>query len=163
MKWLLILLFIPFSPFCQTVHLDEDKIVYKGSVKTSASFNEVQEAVEKAIGQTKSKIISWQIDSSTNEITVNAEMKLKSDRTMLNSMRYMVKSTLKEGDYHYKIDSVYVLNKEIGYRTTTITSKELIKKLDDTGPIASEAEKQLNEIDMRFEQLTELLKNYLKK
>ena len=163
MKWLLILLFIPFSSFCQTVHLDEDKIVYKGSVKTSASFNEMQQAVAKAIGQAKSKIISWQTDSSSNEITADAEMKLKSDRAMLNSMRYVFKIALKEGFYHYKIDSVYVLSKEIGYETTTITSKELVEKLDDTGPVASAAEKQLNEIDMRFEQLTDLLKNYLKK
>jgi hypothetical protein len=160
MKWFLFFLLIPFSSVCQTVHMEDDQIVYKGSVKTNVSFDQFKNAVAQALEATKSKTITYDADSMANEIIVNAEMKLKSNQTFTKILQYRLKLKLKEGEYQYTIDSVVLRQKERGYATTNISSEQLIKMLDNTGPVASQAEKQMNEIDMRFQQLLDVLHNH---
>lgn len=164
MKCLLILLLIPSSVFCQTVHLEDGRIVYKGSEKIKNISNaQLKSGAEKAIDHTNSKIIFLNADSSKNEITARAAMQLTSNQSFINSIQYRLMLTLKEDAYHYTIDSVFIFQKERGYKTTTWTSEEFVKRLENSGPVATAAESLLNEIDMRLRQLLDLIKNHLKK
>ncbi len=164
MKRLLILLLIPYSVFCQTVHLKDGRIAYKGSEKINMlSLSQLKNGVEKAIEHTNSKIVLLNADSSANEITVHATMQLTSNQTFINSIQYHLMLTLKEDAYQYTIDSVIIFQNERGYNTTTWTSEEFVKRLENSGPVATAAEALLNEIDMRFQQLLDFIKNHLKK
>lgn len=164
MKRLLILLLIPYSVFCQTVHLEDGRIAYKGSEKIDTlSLTQLKSGAEKAIDHTNSKIILLNADSSRNEITVRATMQLTSNQSFINSIQYQLMLTLKEDAYEYSIDSVIIFQKERGYKTTTWTSEEFVKRLENSGPVATATEGWLNEIDMRFQQLLDLIKNHLKK
>jgi hypothetical protein len=162
MKWFLILLLIPCSSICQTVHMEDEKIVYKGSLKTNLAFDQLKQVIEKTMQSTGNKEVSWTSDSLANEMTINAETKLKGDQSVINNLQYRIRFKLKNDAYEYKIDSVVLRQKERGYKTTLISSKELIKELDNTGTVATLVEKQLNEIDMRFQQLLDVLRNDLK-
>lgn len=163
MKWLLIILLIPFSARCQTVHLKDGNIAYKGSEKiNNITIGQLANAIKKAIAQTKNGKSSLKIDSSQNEIMVHATMKLNSEPAFIYTMKYQVNLKLKDKGYKYHIDSVVIYQKERGYETTIISSEKLVKSLDHTGPVATAAEKQLNEIDMRFQQLLDYLHNYSK-
>lgn len=162
MKWFLILLFVPCLSFCQTVHTEDGRVVYKGVIKTGSSFEQLHNVIEKALKTTGSKNEGWSEDSSSNAIIVNAAMKLKSDLSTINQLQFQLKLTKKDEEYHYHIDSVKLVQRERGYKTTAVSSEELIKNLDNTGTVATATEKELNEIDMRLEQLVDLLRNYSK-
>jgi hypothetical protein len=162
MKWFLILLLIPCSCIGQTVHMEDERIVYKGLLKTNVAFEQLKPVIEKAMQSTRNKNLLWTDDSLANEITIKAEMKLKSDPSVVNYLQYKISFNHKDDGYEYKIDSVSLQQKERGYDTKLISSKELIKELDNTGTVATLIEKQLNEMDMRFQQLLDVLRNYLK-
>jgi hypothetical protein len=161
MKWLLILLLIPYSSICQTVHMEDERIVYKGLLKTSVPFEQLKPVIEKAMQSTGNKNLLWSNDSLTNEIAINVAMKLKGDPSIDNDLKYQISFRRKDDGYEYKIDSVSLRQKERGYDTKLISSEELIKALDNTGTVATLIEKQLNEMDMRFQQLLDVLRNNL--
>lgn len=164
MKWLLILLLIGSAAAGQTVHIKDKNIVYKGTEEVNdLSLNQLMRAAQKAIVKTKNKNVSFDIDSSQNEMLVKAAMKIKSDRRISNSIQYHLKLKLKDNGYQYKIDSVVMVRKERGYKTTTLSSEELIKLLEVTGPVATATEGELGQVDMRFQELLDRIKNYLKK
>ena len=142
--------------------MQDGRIVYKGSINTSLSFRQLHDVIDRAMKYTGNKDEEWFTDSLSEDIVVNATMKLKSDLATINRLHYQIKFSKNEQGYHFQIDSVKLLQKERGYKTTSVSSEELIKNLDDTGPIASASEKQLNEIDMRIQQLMDLLHNYSK-
>ena len=52
---------------------------------------------------------------------------------------------------------------ERGGKTIKLSSAELFKGIESTGPESIEAEKQLNEIDMKFQKLIALIHNDMKK
>ena len=70
---------------------------------------------------------------------------------------------IRNNSYHYSIDSVYLSQKERGKKTVIQSSKELLKYMEVSGPVAMTTEKQLNEIDMRVQQLLALIKNDITK
>jgi hypothetical protein len=162
MKWFLILLLIPYSSICQTVHMEDERIVYKGFLKTSLAFDQLKQVIEKTMQSTGNKMVAWTNDSLTNEMTINAGMKLKGDQSVINHLQYSILFKQKNDGYEYRIDSVVLRQKERGYKITLISSEQLIKELDNTGIVATRIEKQLNEIDMRFQQLLDVLHNDLK-
>lgn len=162
MKWVLFFLLIPYSSIGQTVHMEDEKIVYKGSLKTSIDFEQLRQVVEKAMQNTGNKNLEWTGDSLSNEMSLHPEMKMKADPRVINHLQYKISFKKKDDGYEYKIDSVFIRQKERGYKTKLISSEQLIKELDNTGPVATQTEKQLNEIDMRFQQLFDFLRNNVK-
>ena len=162
MKWFLILVCLPSLSYCQTVHMQDGRIVYKDSINSGLSFQQLHGVIDRAMKHTGNKDEKWFTDSLSEEITVNATMKLKSDLATVNRLQYQLKFSKNKEGYHFQIDSVKLLQNERGYKTTTVSSEALIKNLDNTGPVASASEKQLNEIDMRIQQLIDLLHNYSK-
>jgi hypothetical protein len=159
-RMMMLLLIFPLYTLAQTVHLDDDKIIYKGKEKfDSLDKQEIYNRVNKAVAKYVS-IIDHKIDSSYEEgnIAARGKLKLSSTYSLLRSLEYTIKFTITDGEYKYKIDSVYIDQHERGGRTTAIPSEELVKLMDVSGPVAADTEKKLNEIDMEFQKVIALIK-----
>ena len=159
MRFALFLLLIPFFAECQTVHIEKGRIAYKGSVKVHGiTKSELQERAKQAL--LKNVKHAKEIDSDKNskdEIIMAGEMGLYSTHGIIKSLEYIIKVSIKDEGYKYEIDSVYIKTSERGGKTIIIPSEELVKGMDMTGNPAIDAEKQLNEIDMRIQQLLDFI------
>lgn len=157
---LLLFLLQPLYTLAQTVHLEDDKIVYKGKEKLdSLNKQEIYQRINEAIVKYVS-VVDNKVDSSYEEgnITARGKLKLSSTYNLLRSLQYTIKFTISDGEYKYKIDSVYIDQHERGGKTTEIPSEELVKLMDISGPVAADTEKKLNEIDMEFQKVIALIK-----
>ncbi|HWJ27013.1 MAG TPA: hypothetical protein VNS32_10755 [Flavisolibacter sp.] len=54
---------------------------------------------------------------------------------------------------------MFIREKIRGGKTTDTPSEDLVKGMDTSGPTAINTEKQLNEIDMDFQQLLDRIRN----
>lgn len=163
MKWILFFLLIPFIPSAQTVHLKDEKIFYEGSIKTNRSPTDIQNALYEAEKNCSSKIHNASVDTNSGGIKLVSEMKLTPTQNTTNTLRYTLQLSSKEDQVHYRIDSVFVITKERGGKTKIISSEDIVKDMDVTGPVATATEKKLNEIDMRIQELIDRLTNTLGK
>jgi hypothetical protein len=163
MKWLIIFLLIPFVSRGQTVHIKDGRIFYENNIKAENISNEnISAAIQKALTKTDSKQRDISSINSEGEIIATADMKLMSNQIAINTLRYTIRINRKEKGIEYTIDSVSLIRKDRGIGTTTISSEELVSYMEITGPVASQTEKQLNEIDMRFQQLMDYFEAYVK-
>ncbi len=169
-KQVVFFLLIPMVTHGQTVHIDSNKIVYKGTVKLdsvnkerlfararNAIFNNVKEGKDSIVTDNKEKGI----------ISAKGSIKLASPYHIIKKVEYILELSVDDGKYEYRIDSVYIKQVERGGKTTRINSEELLKGLDVTVsgfvPGSANVEKQLNEIDMNFQKLIDLVNNDMKK
>ena len=164
MKFLLLLVLLPFLSPAQTIHFEKDEIIYKGTVITTGlSASEVMtripvavtEATRKSNGQVES-------ESTGGSLAWKGEMKLNTPYYRIHKVHFLLTLTPKEGGYDYKVDSVSVTQKRRGGSTDVLSAKQLLKGIEDTGLAAVEAERLLNEIDMRLQKLIVLLENNVK-
>jgi hypothetical protein len=163
MKWFLVLVFIPASSFCQTVHIKDGRIFYEGIIKSNSKpvlEAALQEAEKRA--STCINNLSVYQDSSTGLVATSL-MKLNPLPGTANTLRYTLSLSAQGAGLTYTIDSVSLITKQKGRAKKIISSKELIDGMDVTGPAATQTEKKLNEIDMRILQLIDLLTHYLTK
>jgi hypothetical protein len=161
-KQIVFFLLIPAVTFGQTVHVDSNRIVYKGTVKLdsvnkeelfarakSAIFNNVKE--DSIVTDNKEK----------GKISVKGSIKLASPYHIIKKVEYILELSVDDGKYEYRIDSVHIKQVERGGKTTMIYSQELLIGLDVTVsgfvPGSGNVEKQLNEIDMNFQKLIALV------
>jgi hypothetical protein len=159
-KQIVFFLLIPAVAFGQTVHIDSNRIVYKGTVKLdsadkeelfarakNAIFNNVKEGKDSIITNNKEKGI----------ISAKGSIKLASPYHIIKKVEYILELSVDDGKYEYRIDSVSIKQVERGGKTTRIYSQELLEGLDVTVsgfvPGSGNVEKQLNEIDMNFQKL----------
>jgi hypothetical protein len=152
----LFLLFIPVILHSQTVHQEDDKIVYKGkvpfvSINSTGKHNFIQEAFLSAINK-EGKVLST---SATNDkrFTIVAEFPLAATAAIDKSTIFSVTGHIHPNEYSYKIDSVQIVEHIRGGKTTTISSEDFLKRMDQTGDVAMFTERALNEIDMRIQKL----------
>ena len=155
---------MPFVSLAQTIHFDHKNIVYKGAVATpgiqdGALLSRLQEAVAAVHNDKRTKA---EITSSHHNIVAVGETKLNSPFHILRKVHYTLKLHPAESGYAYHIDSVSVSEKRRGGKPETKHAKELLKGIEDTGTVAIETEKLLNEIDMRFQKLLALLAKRMK-
>ncbi|MFL5810967.1 MAG: hypothetical protein ACJ749_15710, partial [Flavisolibacter sp.] len=88
MKWLLLFLFLPCIANCQTVHLDDDRIAYKGEINTNkVSDEKLNEALHAVMEHKGNKPISFIRDTAKGEIVTSARMKLNSTQSIINSLQ----------------------------------------------------------------------------
>jgi hypothetical protein len=157
---LLLILLLPLYTSAQTVHLEDDKIVYKGKEKLgNLDKGEIYKRINSAIAKYIS-VVDHKLDSSYEEgnVTARGKLKLSSTYSLLRSLQFTIKFTITDEEYKYKIDSVYIDQHERGGKTTEIPSEELVKLMDVSGPVAADTEKKLNEIDMEFQKIIALIK-----
>ena len=161
MKWLLLFLLIPLSSTSQTVHLNDDKIFYEGSIKAGLAKPDLQDALKNAEKNCSSHIHNVSFNADDHQITAVAEMTLTPARNAVNTLQYTLKLFVSEGQVNYQIDDVFLITKARGGNTDTIPSKNIVKDMEVTGPVATATEKILNEIDMRLRELIDRLSNQL--
>jgi len=170
MKQIIFFLMIPAATCGQTVHVDSNRIVYKGTVKLdsvnkeelfararNAIFNNVKEGKDSIVIDNKEKGI----------ISAKGSIKLASPYHMIKTVDYILELSVDDGKYDYRIDSVSIKQVERGGKTIRIYSKELLEGLDVTVsgfvPGSGNVEKQVNEIDMNFQKLIALISADMKR
>ncbi len=166
LKQIVFLLLIPLVTQGQTVHVDSNKIVYKGTVKPgpinkdelyarakNAVFNNVKGGKESIVTDNNEK----------GMISAKGSIKLTSPYHIIKTVEYILELSVDDGKYEYRIDSVYIKQVERGGKTIRISSEELLKGMEVSGPVSANAEKQLNEIDMNFQKLLDLVNADMKK
>ena len=165
-KRIVFLLLIPVATSGQTVHVEEDRIVYKGTVKLEQVnkedlYTKAKNALLNNVKGSKKEII--EDDNEKEKIAANGSIKLSSPYHIIKTVEYILELSLEDGKYKYRIDSVYIKQKERNGKTNKISSEELLKGMEVTGPTSANTEKQLNEIDMNFQKLIALVNNDIKK
>lgn len=155
---------LPFFGASQTVHVEENKIVYKGTVKLeNGNQADLFARAKMALADHVNKNGVRQGDDKKETIVSEGMIRLNSPYHLIKMLHYIVELTVADGKYQYRIDSVYLEEKERGGAAKRISSEELLKGMDSTGEVASNTEKQLNEIDMNFQKLIDLIATDMKK
>src|SRR6185369_326366 len=90
-------------------------------------------------------------EDNKEKIGAKGSIKLSSPYHIIKSVEYILELSVEDGKYKYRIDSVYIKQAERGGKTNKISSEELLKGMEVTGPTSANTEKQLNEIDMNFQ------------
>ena len=157
-------LLIPAVTFGQTVHIDSNRIVYKGTVKLDAVnkgelFARARNAIFNNVKESKDSIVTD--NKEKGMISAKGSIKLASPYHIIKKVEYILELSVDDGKYEYRIDSVHIKQVERGGKTTRIDSEELLIGLDVTVsgfvPGSGNVEMQLNEIDMNFQKLIALV------
>ena len=161
MRFILFLLLIPVFAQCQTVHMEKGRIAYKESVKIEdvpklELYERAKQAILKNMKAAKKE--KGLENNEKDEIIMEGEMRLASTHDIVKTLQYIMKISVKDDGYKYEIDSVYIKEARRGGKTIKIPSDELINGMESSGNVAIDTEKQLNEIDMRFQQLLAFIK-----
>lgn len=165
MRVIFFLLGIPFFISAQTVHIEKNKIVYKGVVHVEGiSSEQLTLRAKRAIVDLDKDYVSKvsQNEDGTTRVWFQGVTKLTSANHVSKKVTYVVEINVKDGSYNYRIDSVYLVQKEPGEHATATSSEELLNKMESSGPVAARTEEQLNEIDMDFQKLIDRITNYMK-
>jgi hypothetical protein len=163
-KRIIFLLLIPVVTNGQTVHVDEDRIVYKGTIKLEQVNKEdlyprAKDAILNNVKGSKKGIV----EDNKEKIAATGSIKLASPYHIIKTVEYILELSVEDGKYKYRIDSVYINQAERGGKTIKISSEELLKGMEVSGSISATTEKQLNEIDMNFQKLLALVNTDMKK
>jgi len=162
-KHILFLLLIPVASFGQTVHIDEDRIVYKGTVKLEQvnkedMYTRAKNALLNNVKGSKVEIA----EDNKEKIAAKGSIRLSSPYHIIKTVEYILELSVEDGKYKYRIDSVYIKQAERGGKKKKISSEELLKGMEVTGATSANTEKQLNEIDMNFQKLLVLINTNMK-
>ncbi len=164
MKYLFLYLLLPLFSLGQTIHADKDKIIYAGSVSLSgepatAVLPRLQTALQNAFEKCGA---SGEIQAAHEAVVSVGGMELTTPYHLIRTLHFTLQVTPKEGGYDYRIDSVSVSERRRGGKAKIKSSKELLEGIEDTGNVAIEAERLLNEADMRFQKLLAILETQIK-
>jgi hypothetical protein len=164
MKFLFLFLLLPFLSQAQTIHFEKDEILYKGTVNIMGlTAADVAARLPIAVAEANRKSDARVENQSTGtSLTWKEEMKLNSPYHKIHTLHFLLTLIPKEGGYDYQVDSVSVIQKRRGGSTEVLSSKQLLKGIEETGAAAVVAEELLNEIDMRLQKLIVLLENNVK-
>ncbi len=162
---ILILFLAPMAACGQTVHIDEDRIVYKGTVVVNNAsqadlYQRARDAMQN-VSVGKAEIIDENKDKG--KITAKGKLRLVTPYHLIRTVEYVIELTVEEGQYTYRIDSVYLKQAERGAKTTRLPSEKLVKGVEATGAESVESEKELNEIDMNFQKLLAIVHSDIKR
>jgi hypothetical protein len=153
MKSFIALLFLPFFTYAQTVHREDDRILYKGDVNMigfsqAEMVTRLQHALQVAIDQSDART---ELQTTNDGLAGAGEIKLKSPYHIKRSVLFKLRITHTPNGYQYQIDSVAFREEKRYSRTTVTPAKDLLEGIEDTGMAAAETEKLLNEIDLRLQ------------
>jgi len=153
---MLFLLSMPLFILAQTIHTEKNKIVYKGNTHADGATQEqlarrAKQAVLNIDKKNAPKI--GQGKEGGTRIWSEGVLTLKSTDHISQKVTYIIEIDVKNENYDYRIDSVYLVQKKPGHHSTKISSEDLLKKMESSGPVAASTERQLNEIDMDFQKL----------
>jgi uncharacterized protein YxjI len=113
-KFILFFLLLPVFASTQTVNVEDNRIVYKGTVKVADASREqlvakVKQTILRLDDRYDPKIS--QNDSEATRVWFAGTMKLRSTDHVSKKVEYIGEINLKNGSYEYRIDSVYLCQK----------------------------------------------------
>ena len=160
MKWIIIFFTLfPVIGYTQTVHMEKERIVYKKTINTDASkedlYDKAKYAIKRYVRGSRSGLLTD--DREKGEIECKGYFRLSSDYNPLQKVQFIIRIKAEDGNYKYHIDSVYLVIRERGEKPQYIPSGDFFARMDISGPVAIATEKQLNEIDMNFQKLLDLI------
>ena len=164
LRYILFFLFAPIVVFGQTVHVEKNRIVYKGKVDVAdVSKTELYERVRDMIATTVNNKGDSVIEDNSQKgrLIAHGNIFLRSTYYLARRVDYLLEVNVNDRGYSYRIDSVFLELRERGEAAKKFSSEDLLKMVDVTGPEATAAEKQLNEIDMNFQMLIAKLKTLI--
>ena len=161
-KQVILFLLVPAVTSGQTIHIDSNRILYKGTVKLDAvNKDELFARARNAIFDNVKEDSIITDNKGKGMISAKGSIKLASPYHIIKKLEYILELRIDNGKYEYRIDSVSIKQVERGRKTTRIYADELLKGLDLTAsgfvPGSGTVEKQLNEIDMNFQKLITLV------
>jgi hypothetical protein len=162
MKLLLFLFLIPFFISAQTVHVEDNKIIYKERVHVEGATAEQLAALAKqAILHLDKKNDPKMVQDKNGMTKVWSAgvIKLTSSDNVSKKVIYIIEINVEKENYQYRIDSIYLVEKEPGHHPTKISSEDLLSKMNSSGQVAASTERQLNEIDMDFQKLIDRIRS----
>jgi hypothetical protein len=164
MKLLLFGLLLPLLSAGQTIHFEEDKIVYKGSVNLALSTKDaILERLQTALpAVSKKSIDSLRFHKTDSGLQAFAQIKLKTPYHLIRRVNFAFQLTPREGGYDYQVDSVSLIDGRRGWKQTTKPAAELLEGLEETGLAEIETEILLNEIDLRIQKVLKILENQMR-
>ena len=165
-KHIVFFLLISGAACGQTVHIDSNRIVFKGTVKLDdVNKEELYARAKNAIlNHLKgSKEMPVANNSEKGSVVAEGSIKLAAPYHIIKTVEYILKLSVEDEKYEYLIDSVYIKEIERGGKTIRISSEKLLKGMDMSGIVSANTEKQLNEIDMDFQKLLDLIRADMKK
>ena len=162
MKCFLFILLFPLIAQAQTVHVQGDEIVYEATMPIKGIgqkelYNGITAALSAHVGKNR-----LQLQNDTN-IVAKGEIILSSPYHLMKKLEYRISAIVKNECYSFKIDSVFLVQKERGEKSKMIPAETLLKGMEVSGPVAANTEKLLNEIDMHIQELLDLLRNDVEK
>jgi len=167
-KQVILFLLIPAVTFGQTIHIDSNRIFYKGTVNLDAVNKE--ELFARARNAIFNNVKEGSMVTDNKEkgmIAAKGSIKLSSPYHIIKKLEYILELAVNDGKYEYRVDSIHIKQAERGGKTIIIYSEELLKGLDLTAsgfvPGYGDVEKQVNEIDMNFQKLIALVNADMKK
>jgi hypothetical protein len=165
-KQIVFFLLLPVVAGGQTVHVHENRIVYKGIVRVAdinkgELYERAKEAIYNNVKQGRENIVEE--DKEKGMIAVKGSIRLTTPYQLIRKVEYVLEIAVDNGGYKYRIDSVFLEQTERGEKKIKISSEKMLKAVDVTGPESREAEKQLNELDMNFQKLLTLINADMKK
>ena len=156
MKWILFCLFLPLYSFSQTVHIDDDEIVYKGSINQSTGNTNNQQSLSTRLSDAINKIEGKELKSDNGKTTV--EIKLRTPYYLIRKTSFDVSLNQTDSSIKYELNNFIIEETIRGKESKTIASKKIVKDMGESGIPSIEAEKILNQIDMRIQEFIALLK-----
>jgi hypothetical protein len=165
-KQIVFFLFMPAVAVGQTVHVHENRVVYKGvvnvaNVNKEELYGRAKDAIYNNVKGGRENIVAD--DKEKGMIAVKGSIRLTTPYELIRKVEYILEVSVDNGNYKYRIDSVYLRQVERGGEKIKASSEKLLKAVDVTGPEAAEAEKLLNEMDMNFQKLLALINADIKK
>jgi len=162
LRSILIFIFLfPAISLAQTVHIDDGKIVYKGNIKlkSGSTYDAYTEAKNLLLNYVNPSADSLKEDKDGKLLGSTAVIRLPSSYHLKKYVMCGVKMKAKDDEIDYEISDVFLKVQERGDKPTFIPSHFLLKKMEENGSVAREAEKQLNEIDMYIQRMVAMLKS----
>lgn len=161
MRLILIAILFPLFSMSQTVHLKKDDIEYKGSLKTADNKNyaeaDVTAALTDAIEQMK------KTTSEGTGLKRKAEITLNTPYQLIRKVKFDIDLSVNDKSVDYKIDKFIMEEKKRDGEFESTSGEDLVSDMGESGKPAIEAERILNEIDMRIQQLLALISKELPK
>ena len=164
-KVLLVVLMLCKICAAQTIHVEEENIIYKGTIPVPvAPANELISRINKIIGDhiDDKKNYKRRTGSSPNTLACINSIKLSNSNRHLKEFTFRVEVAIENGYCHYTIDSFYLVEKEPAAKPVETSAKELLKKMESSGPVAAATERDLNEMDMNIEKFIDFIRNGMK-
>ena len=158
---LILILLFPAISVGQTIHVNKEKqtILYSGQLEwpglsKQAIYNKAKSIL---LNYVNSNTDSLQEKKDKKELATTASIRLTSPYHLIKQLTYRVKLQPTEESIKYEIDDIRLTIRERGKKAKVYSAQELLKGMEESGPMGMRTEKQLNEIDMHLQKLVAIM------